>query len=165
MYRLELIGSNLKRLRLLISQLEPRAADEHAVRLKSLLIELVHARLQDRKLVEIIRGNLHLLARKIIERAGHTGEHYITSTTGEYWRMLLSAVRWRSVDHRHHRFEVHHGLGAFRALHRRGGLGRKLRGQLHRDAAAWVHAGHEAAIHDRRSARRHPAATPQPTTT
>jgi site-specific recombinase len=90
-YRLELVGSNLKRLRLLIAQLEPRAVDERAVRLKSLLIELVHARLQDRKLVEIIRGNLHLLARKIIERAGHTGEHYITSTAGEYWRMLLSA--------------------------------------------------------------------------
>jgi site-specific recombinase len=31
------------------------------------------------------------LARKIIERAGHTGEHYITSSRGEYFKMLLSA--------------------------------------------------------------------------
>jgi site-specific recombinase len=38
-----------------------------------------------------MRANLHLLARKIIERAGDTGEHYITSTRGEWVKMLLSA--------------------------------------------------------------------------
>src|SRR6185295_6040783 len=47
--------------------------------------------LRDRKLSDIARGNLHLLARKIIERAGHTGEHYITTTRVEYVKMLLSA--------------------------------------------------------------------------
>jgi site-specific recombinase len=32
------------------------------------------------------------LARKIIERAGHTGEHYITSSRTEYVKMLASAA-------------------------------------------------------------------------
>ena len=35
--------------------------------------------------------NLRLLARKVIERAGKTGEHYVTSARKEYWKMLRSA--------------------------------------------------------------------------
>jgi site-specific recombinase len=90
-YRLELIGRSLDRLTRLVELLGPLSEIERAAAAKELLGELVAARLRDRELGDIIRGNLHLLARKIIERAGHTGEHYITSTPGEYWKMLLSA--------------------------------------------------------------------------
>jgi site-specific recombinase len=90
-YRLELIDRNLDRLGVLIGQLDPDGPAERAGRLKALLVQLVDVRLRDRKLLAIVRDNLHLLARKIIERAGHTGEHYITSTRAEYVKMLLSA--------------------------------------------------------------------------
>lgn len=90
-YRIELIQKNLDRLSRLIDQVEPGSDAERAARAKTLLLELVAVRLQDRKLRDIVHDNLHLLARKIIERAGHTGEHYITSTPREYWGMLLSA--------------------------------------------------------------------------
>ncbi len=39
----------------------------------------------------VIENSLHLLSRKIVERTGHTGEHYITRTRREYYRMLNSA--------------------------------------------------------------------------
>jgi site-specific recombinase len=90
-YRIELIGHSLDRLTLLLSQLEPYSELARAAEAKALLVELVGLRLRDRKLSDIARGNLHLLARKIIERAGHTGEHYITSSRREYVMMLLSA--------------------------------------------------------------------------
>lgn len=90
-YRLELIGRSLDRLGLLVNELGPLAELERAAGAKALLFEVVGARQRDRELGDIIRGNLHLLARKIIERAGHTGEHYITTTPGEYAKMLLSA--------------------------------------------------------------------------
>ena len=49
---------------------------------------------------EVLRGvahgevysNLHLLARKLVERAGKTGEHYIALTRRQYWQMLGSAA-------------------------------------------------------------------------
>jgi site-specific recombinase len=90
-FRLELISRSQERLALLLRQLEPYSELTRAAEAKSLLAELVSLRLSDRKLSDIARSNLHLLARKIIERAGHTGEHYITASRGEYLKMLLSA--------------------------------------------------------------------------
>ncbi|HVR18794.1 MAG TPA: hypothetical protein VMS65_03840 [Polyangiaceae bacterium] len=90
-YRLELIGRSLDRLEMLVRELGPLSEIERAVAVRDLMAELVDARLRDRELTDIVSGNLHLLARKIIERAGHTGEHYITTTPGEYAKMLLSA--------------------------------------------------------------------------
>lgn len=90
-YRLELISRSLDRLSALLRQLEPYSELGRATEAKALLVELAGLRIRDRKLTDIARGNLHLLARKIIERAGHTGEHYITSSRREYFKMLLSA--------------------------------------------------------------------------
>ncbi len=90
-YRLELITKNLERLETLIERLLGRQHPDAAARARDLLVSLTEARHRERELGEIIRNNLHLLARKIIERAGHTGEHYITSTRGEYFKMLASA--------------------------------------------------------------------------
>jgi site-specific recombinase len=90
-YRIELIDQSLDRLSLLLKQLEPYSEVGRATEVKALLVELVGLRLRDRKLSEIAHSNLHLLARKIIERAGHTGEHYITSSRREYVKMLASA--------------------------------------------------------------------------
>ncbi len=90
-YRIELLGKSLDRLERLLASFEPAPPLERALRVKELLVELLQARVRDLSLREIFRDNLHLLARKIIERAGHTGEHYITSSRREYFKMLLSA--------------------------------------------------------------------------
>jgi site-specific recombinase len=57
-----------------------------------LLVTLVRGRQADCSLRDLLRTNLRLLARKIIDRAGHTGEHYITYTRRDYAGMVLSAM-------------------------------------------------------------------------
>lgn len=91
-YRLELITKSLARIDVLATRLVMRGAPDAPSRARHLLIELARARHRELSLSDLLRNNLHLLARKIIERAGHTGEHYITTTRGEYFRMLLSAA-------------------------------------------------------------------------
>lgn len=90
-YRLELVALNLDRLERLLATFLPARELDRAQRAKMLLVDLLEARLKDHQLRDILGDNLHLLARKIIERAGHTGEHYITNSRGEYLKMLLSA--------------------------------------------------------------------------
>src|SRR5262249_2909912 len=51
----------------------------------------VEAELGDRSLRRTLHENTRLLARKVIERVGTTGEHYITRTRREWWAMLRSA--------------------------------------------------------------------------
>jgi site-specific recombinase len=91
-YRLELITKSLARIDVLATRLVLRGDPDAPSRARDLLIELARARHRELSLSDLLRSNLHLLARKIIERAGHTGEHYITTTRGEYFRMLLSAA-------------------------------------------------------------------------
>lgn len=90
-YRLELISKNLARLTAIVERVSDDDPLERYAGTKRLLISLLEARRKERALGEIITSNLHLLARKIIERAGETGEHYITSSRAEWVRMLLSA--------------------------------------------------------------------------
>ncbi len=59
---------------------------------RSLLARLTAGRIADDSLRQLVGGNLGLLARKVIERVGHTGEHYVTATRRDYFRMLLSAA-------------------------------------------------------------------------
>jgi site-specific recombinase len=89
-YRIELVTKNLDRLEVLLGLLT-RSEGDPAIGARRLLVDLVMARVKDRDLGDITRNNLHLLARKIIERAGQTGEHYITSSRKEYFKMLASA--------------------------------------------------------------------------
>lgn len=90
-FRLELLGLLLERVRSLRRLLDDSELDRgpQAVRLFK---ELVRAGISDRSIRALITGNSRLLARKIIERAGETGEHYITSTRAEYHRMITSAA-------------------------------------------------------------------------
>jgi site-specific recombinase len=85
-YRIEVIDKNLDRLEQLLA-LEAGGVAAGA----SLMSTLAAARIRERSLRDVMRTNTHLLARKIIERAGETGEHYITATRREWWKMILSA--------------------------------------------------------------------------
>ena len=59
---------------------------------RMLLYVLTHGRINDESLRQLGRQNLGLLAKKIIERVGHTGEHYVTSGRREYFKMFASAA-------------------------------------------------------------------------
>jgi site-specific recombinase len=59
---------------------------------KKLLDDVLRARFEDLSLSALLRENAGLLARKIVERAGKTGEHYIANTRNEYWGMWKAAL-------------------------------------------------------------------------
>jgi site-specific recombinase len=91
-FEMEIMEQGLRRLERLISVMS--AADEPArvAAVYQLLLVLVRARLSDRSLRALAYTNLHLLARKLVDRAGKTGEHYIAVTRREYWQLLGSAA-------------------------------------------------------------------------
>ncbi len=91
-YRLELIERSLSRTEVLLELLVTQDDTQLAERCTQLLSNLLVEWRRERSLSDILRTNTHLLARKIIERAGHSGEHYITVTPREYFVMLASAA-------------------------------------------------------------------------
>jgi site-specific recombinase len=91
-YTLEVIEQSLARLEKLLDVLSVVAGPERVAAAHRLLLVLVRARMADRSLRALAYSNLHLLARKLVERAGKTGEHYITSTRREYFAMLGRAA-------------------------------------------------------------------------
>ncbi|NVJ16041.1 site-specific recombinase [Myxococcus sp. AM010] len=91
-YRLERIRRVLERMEAIARVLgaargEPRWRE--AMTLVSDLLRRAHA---DRSVVELVKRNVRMLARKVIERAGHSGEHYITSTREGFHAMVHSAA-------------------------------------------------------------------------
>ncbi|QQR43749.1 site-specific recombinase [Myxococcus xanthus] len=91
-YRLERIRRGLERMEAIARVLgAPRgeARWREAMTLVSDLLRRAHA---DRSVVELVKRNMRMLARKIIERAGHSGEHYITSTREAFHAMVHSAA-------------------------------------------------------------------------
>ena len=53
---------------------------------------LMEARLADLSLSSLLRENLNLLARKTVDRTGHSGKHYIAHNRREYGHMWVAAV-------------------------------------------------------------------------
>ncbi|WP_158752382.1 hypothetical protein [Acidobacterium sp. S8] len=85
------MDASLDRMQLLGSTIA--ASSRQAVQpARQLLNTLVAGRLEDTRLGPLIRQNLNLLARKTVERTGHSGEHYIANTRREYWLMWLAAL-------------------------------------------------------------------------
>ncbi len=70
-------------------------ADTHGAKLLAvhgLLGQLMEGRLSDLSLRALLRENLNLIARKMVERTGHSGEHYIAHNRREYWHMWAAAL-------------------------------------------------------------------------
>ena len=68
---------------------EPASRRVAIHRLLNLVIE---GNLGDRRIYSVLHENLNLLARKIVERTGKTGEHYIANNRREYRHMWIAAV-------------------------------------------------------------------------
>jgi site-specific recombinase len=68
---------------------EPRELD---AAIQTLLARLIEGNVADKRVSSLLRDNLNLLARKIVDRSGDTGEHYIATSWAEYWHMWLAAI-------------------------------------------------------------------------
>ena len=60
--------------------------------IRALAGQLMQGRLEDRSLRSLLHQNLNLIARKMVERTGHSGEHYIAYNRAEYWLMWRAAA-------------------------------------------------------------------------
>jgi site-specific recombinase len=60
--------------------------------LHQLLSRVIQGNLEDRRIYPLLRENLQCLARKIVDRTGETGEHYIANSPSEYWHMCIAAI-------------------------------------------------------------------------
>ena len=83
--------------------------DQHIKAVKFLLDNVMFSRSEDLSIRALFRDNTSLLARKVVERTGKTGEHYIANTPSEYreiWKaslggglltVLTAAIKMRIV--------------------------------------------------------------------
>jgi len=59
---------------------------------QALLVRLIEGNVRDKRVSSLLRENLNLLARKMVDRTGDTGEHYIAASRPEYRHMWLAAI-------------------------------------------------------------------------
>lgn len=92
-YRLETISGLLRRMQTNLAALETQLTESQArLRARELLIEVVRTRTARRSLSSLLDMNFDIFARRLVQHAGETGEHYITRTRAEYWEMFKAGA-------------------------------------------------------------------------
>jgi len=93
-YSIDSIERGLARLELLLPFVAPEQDGPAAPsdKIRAVLSAVGRGLVGGESFTQLVSDNLRLLARKVIERAGRTGEHYVTSSRREYWSMLGSAA-------------------------------------------------------------------------
>jgi len=95
-YDLQSMESSLDRMELLAAAYtvedHPFRTAEDRAPARALLDTVVRGRLDDTRIALLFRQNLNLLARKTVERTGHSGEHYVAQTRSDYWQMWRAAA-------------------------------------------------------------------------
>ncbi len=91
-YGLEVLERCLSRMQAMLDIVEnpPETAKNEAIH--HLLAELIVAAHDDRSIRHLIGGNLQMLQRKIVDRSGKTGEHYVAHSRREYRFIWLAAA-------------------------------------------------------------------------
>jgi site-specific recombinase len=90
-YSIDSIEKGLERLEVLLPFLDPDDGNEATTEIRSLIVAVGRGVVGGRSFMQLLNDNMRLLARKVIERAGKTGEHYVTSSKREYFTMFGSA--------------------------------------------------------------------------
>jgi site-specific recombinase len=91
-YALDVIEKSLTRMEIISGLLVAQPGQPKVVTGQRLMKEVIRGRVGDRSLLNLAQNSFRLLARKIIEWAGKTGEHYITSSRDEYAQMWKAAL-------------------------------------------------------------------------
>lgn len=91
-FGLEVIDRCLTRTALMADVMTLAPGPERSRALHRLLSRLVRNAHEDRSVLHLVRWNLHLLDRKIVDRSGKTGEHYVAASPSEYRHIWLAAA-------------------------------------------------------------------------
>jgi hypothetical protein len=142
-YALDVIEKSLTRMEIISGLLVAQPGQPKVVTGQRLMKEVIRGRVGDRSLLNLAQNSFRLLARKIIEWAGKTGEHYITSSRDEYARLADGGNRGNQIDGDTPRLA---------AICRRFSRRAELCCQLCADAELSPGAGDQAALDDRSDA-------------
>jgi len=91
-FALEIIERSLTRMELMAEIIARPHGPARSAAMQQLLARLVYFTFHDRRLRHLVNWNLSLLNRKIVERSGKTGEHYIAHTPKEYVRVWAASA-------------------------------------------------------------------------
>ncbi len=91
-YALDVIEKSLRRMEIVVGVMVSPMGPSKMVTTQRLLRDVIRGRLEDRSLFNLMHNSFRLLARKIVEWAGKTGEHYITTNRQEYAQMWRAAL-------------------------------------------------------------------------
>ena len=91
-FDLRKIAACLARMEAIVDVLTAETSAARVSTVHGLLGHLMEGRLSDLSLSALLRDNLNLIARKMVERTGHSGEHYIAHDRSEYWQMWRAAL-------------------------------------------------------------------------
>jgi site-specific recombinase len=91
-YAMDVIHRSLIRMEAIAAVLTTPVGPQRDASGKRLLREVIRGRIADRSVRGVASNSFRLLARKIVEWAGKTGEHYITTNRSEYFQMWRSAM-------------------------------------------------------------------------
>jgi site-specific recombinase len=91
-YALDVIEKSLARMELISGALLAQPGPAKLLTVLRLLKDAIRGRINDRSLRGLAHNSFRLLARKIVEWAGKTGEHYISSNRAEYAQMWKAAL-------------------------------------------------------------------------
>jgi site-specific recombinase len=91
-YAMDVIEQSLKRMEIISGVLVAQPGAPKITTSLRLLREVIRGRLHDRSLWDLAQNSFRLLAKKIVEWAGKTGEHYVTNNREEYREMWKAAL-------------------------------------------------------------------------
>jgi site-specific recombinase len=91
-YGVEVIERCLARMSAMVDVMTMPPGTPRSEAIRGVIVTLATSVHHDRSVLHLIGWNTHLLQRRIVERSGRTGEHYVTSTRAEYRHMWLAAA-------------------------------------------------------------------------
>ena len=91
-YGIEVLKRCLVRMEAMLEFIESPPGPARSAAIYRLLVGLIVAAHEDRSIRHLIRVDLHLLQRKIVDRAGKTGEHYVARNLREYHGIWFAAA-------------------------------------------------------------------------
>ena len=91
-FDLEVLERCLTRMALMADVLEAAPGLETSRAAHRLFVRLATLAQQERSIAHLVKWNLHLLDRKIVERSGETGEHYVATDRKDYRHIWAAAA-------------------------------------------------------------------------
>jgi len=91
-YGLEVMARSLSRMEHMLEVVMAPPGLERGEAVHRMLVELVEAAHKDRSIRYLLRTNMQLLQRKIVDRSGKTGEHYVAHNSSEYRAIWFAAA-------------------------------------------------------------------------